>query len=317
MSHDSKIPLHKPPQTPYQQTIRTSFARPELQQEEGESDGSEESYIWLDLEGEFGFSSSSSDSANDHVELCPSVMEKTREFLSGFNPSLLQFNAPLLYAYQAASSGSRSFNIHLIEIIAIAVHEIAVMVFKLDTNLHKDDGITSWIAPKENEEWWRLYPDGPPPTLFYHNWYMDYQQYPNGIADMVGYWAEARILGGVILFDRHTPESDTVFLFPEREDVTYRICKLLDSQKRQLLDFFSSESPQHNPLPILSNGNNLQRVDPEEPISRTGIYRDKWERNPRPLYFGDGRSRTVYDPLNFPTRQDQNEAQVRWKQRDY
>ncbi|RFU26004.1 hypothetical protein B7463_g10337, partial [Scytalidium lignicola] len=62
--NSAEIPLHKPPQTPYQQTIRTSFARPELQQEEGESDGSEESYIQLDLEGEFGFSSSSSDSGD-------------------------------------------------------------------------------------------------------------------------------------------------------------------------------------------------------------------------------------------------------------
>ncbi|KAI8228095.1 Aryl-alcohol dehydrogenase [Colletotrichum sp. SAR 10_86] len=32
-------------------------------------------------------------------------------------------------------------------------------------------------------------------------------KYPEGIADMVGYWAESRIFGGVVLFDRRSPES--------------------------------------------------------------------------------------------------------------
>jgi hypothetical protein len=31
---------------------------------------------------------------------------------------------------------------------------------------------------------------------------MEHAQYPEGIADMVGYWAKDRILGGVVLFDR-------------------------------------------------------------------------------------------------------------------
>ena len=48
----------------------------------------------------------------------------------------------------------------------------------------------------------RFYPRTFPTTLFCHPWYRDYDQYPNGIADSVGYWAEARILGGVVLFDR-------------------------------------------------------------------------------------------------------------------
>jgi hypothetical protein len=34
-------------------------------------------------------------------------------------------------------------------------------------------------------------------------WYGDYDEYFDGVADMVGYWAEARILGGVVLFNRH------------------------------------------------------------------------------------------------------------------
>ena len=53
------------------------------------------------------------------------------------------------------------------------------------------------------------YPRGFPVTFFRHDWYDDHGQYPDGIADQVGYWAEARILGGVVLFDRRTPGSRT------------------------------------------------------------------------------------------------------------
>jgi hypothetical protein len=51
------------------------------------------------------------------------------------------------------------------------------------------------------------YPVTWPTTLFCHPWYRDYDQYPEGIADCVGYWAEERIFGGVVLFDRRDPGS--------------------------------------------------------------------------------------------------------------
>lgn len=37
------------------------------------------------------------------------------------------------------------------------------------------------------------------------------------------------------------------------------------------------------PLPIRPDNNNLARIDPDEPIYETGIYRNLWERKP----FGD------------------------------
>lgn len=42
----------------------------------------------------------------------------------------------------------------------------------------------------------------PPPTLFCHGEYLDHQQYPHGLANVAGYWAEDRILGGIAVFDR-------------------------------------------------------------------------------------------------------------------
>lgn len=40
------------------------------------------------------------------------------------------------------------------------------------------------------------------PTEMYHDQYLNHDRYPNGVADMVGYWTEYRIFGGVVLFDR-------------------------------------------------------------------------------------------------------------------
>lgn len=75
---------------------------------------------------------------------------------------------------------------------------------KQDTNRHKGDALSSW-RPSEGEM--QFYPATFPTTLFCHPWYRDYDQYPEGIADSVAYWAEARIFGGVVLFDRRNPES--------------------------------------------------------------------------------------------------------------
>lgn len=78
--------------------------------------------------------------------------------------------------------------------MAVSIHQIAGYLYKLDLSRHKDDA-TLRIPPEH-----RL------PTFLYHRQYQDFDQYPDGVADAVGYWAEAEILGGVVLFDRRKPE---------------------------------------------------------------------------------------------------------------
>lgn len=48
----------------------------------------------------------------------------------------------------------------------------------------------------------------PPPTLFWNGRYAEPSRYPNGLADVVGYWAETQIFGGVVLFDRGESEDE-------------------------------------------------------------------------------------------------------------
>ncbi|KAG7290258.1 hypothetical protein NEMBOFW57_000257 [Staphylotrichum longicolle] len=255
---------------------------------------------------------------NTHEELCPGMLDKARGFRREFRPEILSFDAQLLHGYRACAPGSRGFKTRLVEMVAVAVHQIAAILFELDTSVHKNDGITEWAPPKSDDRYWKWHPDGPLPTLFSHTWYVEHGQYPRQVADMVGYWAEARILGGVVLFDRRQPDAepradrDAIYFHSDRQDVTYRIYQLLPEQRNALLDFLlADELPSTCPLPILGDRNNRIRVDPEEPIRTTGIYRDLWERNGIPPGVGDVRLRDVWDKTEFPTLDDYSASRHR------
>ncbi|KAL8324045.1 hypothetical protein RB597_007662 [Gaeumannomyces tritici] len=127
--------------------------------------------------------------AAETANLCPGVLEKVHEFRDAFQPEILKFDSSVLLAYQAAGLGSRAFNTRLIELVALAVHQIAVILFNLDTSLHKEDGVIEWVPPKDDWRYWDKHLNGPLPTLMYHPWYVDFEQYPEGAADMVGFWA--------------------------------------------------------------------------------------------------------------------------------
>lgn len=109
-------------------------------------------------------------------------------------------------------------------------------------------------------------------------------QYPDGDADVVGYWAENRIFGGVVLLDRSDSWDDrrnpepNVFLHSSYYDVTFRVWRALDEQQQDLVDFLLSRSPAEAcPFPLLASEKNLDRIDPQYATSQK-VYRDFWER---------------------------------------
>ncbi|KAK1763647.1 hypothetical protein QBC33DRAFT_548875 [Phialemonium atrogriseum] len=245
------------------------------------------------------------------------VLQRAQQLPTIFNASALQVDAELIHAYQAAAPGSQAFHTRLIELVVVAVHQLAVCLFKsTDSNLHRDDDLGTW---RPSEDLRNFYPKGPLRTLFRHTWYHDYDQYPEGVADGVGYWVETRIFGGVVLFDRRQPGSapdvapDAVYIHPDLRNVTYRICRLLEDQKQQLVQFLVSDAtpPPTCPLPFRGDRNNRQRVDPEEPIETSGIYRDKWERRPPSADDGDMRRKDVVDTFNYISEEDWTAARLR------
>ncbi|KAL1862718.1 hypothetical protein Daus18300_008362 [Diaporthe australafricana] len=216
--------------------------------------------------------------------------------------------------------------------VAVAIHQIAVNLYKLDLDLGNHKDFVNWVAPPNDRVFYNIYPTGKLPTLFIHEQYQDFEQYPNGAADIVGYWCEAQIFGGVVLFDRRKPcdreaheDPDAVFFHSNHKDITYRIWQLLDTQKKKLLDFLLSDldiDRNRNdgllcPLPIHPDQKNLIRIDPEEPISEKGVYRDLWERKPLGDDEADPRSHCCsYNSLDFTSREDYHRSRQRcWDRR--
>jgi hypothetical protein len=270
---------------------------------------------------------------NNHVTLCPDVVDTARQFRADFSMETLKFDTKLLAAFQAAAPNSRAFQLRLIELAAVAIHQIAVLLYKENMRLH-DRHITNPRDSVDQLTWWRRQVDnhgdprfppfrrvGPWPTLFTHPQYCNYPEYPDGLADNVAYWAEDQIFGGVVLFDRsqpwNTPVADTIpfpepnfYLHPARENFTRRLWQVKDEEQLALLEFLlspapaSSSQPANGPLPLLPTLDHKVRIDPHYALLRHKVYRDIWER-PEPTdedcYFWDRRPR---DSIDYPELED-------------
>ena len=179
-----------------------------------------------------------------------------------------------------------------------AVHGLAVLLFRRRHRIHddvwaaKDATYTVNAVTRSNPDVERS------PTPFCHPEYVMADQYPDGDADVVGYWAENRIFGGVVLLDRSDSWDDrrnpepNVFLHSSYYDVTFRVWRALDEQQQDLVDFLLSRSPAEAcPFPLLASEKNLDRIDPQYATSQK-VYRDFWERR-LPLAMAGSRNRTA------------------------
>ncbi|KAK0742112.1 hypothetical protein B0T21DRAFT_360638 [Apiosordaria backusii] len=241
----------------------------------------------------------------EHEELCPGAIEKARGVCPKWDPDMLKFNPNVLNAFQQAAPGTKVFTTRLIELVAASLHQFGALLFQLDLCLHKggNEAIEtikkykepkpSWRTDIRDEDW------NPAPCqwpFFHHPYYMDRDIYPEGNADIVGYWAEDRILGGVVVFDRQAeeskgpdstysrPEPPNVYFHPNRLKVTHRIAQLRDEQQQALIEFLlledTSKAASSSPLPILVDDKNTKRFNWEDSIMSHHIYRDIWERRP-------------------------------------
>lgn len=71
------------------------------------------------------------------------------------------------------------------------VHDLAVNIYE---ELHPLPAPTASTEP--------ALPD------FSHPKYLNYRAYPRGPVDLVGYWAEMRIFGGVVVFEHGNPPGE-------------------------------------------------------------------------------------------------------------
>ncbi|EJT69188.1 hypothetical protein GGTG_13297 [Gaeumannomyces tritici R3-111a-1] len=201
----------------------------------------------------------------NHSVICEAALGKIREFGHAFDAGRqLQFRRQLLRAFNAAKVGSPEFDLRLIEMTAVACHSIAVRLFQMDDGLHKRKRFYSVPLLK---------------TPFSHRSYIAIEQYPDGEADIVGYWAECMIFGGVVVFDRGKSDSEcnAVYFHDGRRGGPFTLYPPTDDQLRALLAFLKSPLGQ-DPLPILASDLNRYRWDPFYAMRDHHIFRDRYER---------------------------------------
>lgn len=95
------------------------------------------------------------------------------------------------------------------EMIATTLHDTAALFFR-DADGGPHIGCQTWR--RDPSRLGLLIDVDPPPTVFFHVDYDAYNQYTQGIADVVGYRAEYRLFGGAVLFDRGESEAKVCLL---------------------------------------------------------------------------------------------------------
>lgn len=103
----------------------------------------------------------------------------------------------VLEQFQQTEHDSQQFNLRLIETTAVAIHEIAVIIHEHKNKSHGEDeirSVTLWQTPPlvlDGPDYHEVVPYLPPhPTLFFHYQYLNHENFPAGLADAAGYWAE-------------------------------------------------------------------------------------------------------------------------------
>ncbi|KKZ64472.1 hypothetical protein EMCG_09543 [[Emmonsia] crescens] len=215
------------------------------------------------------------------------AMNAVESYQKKFDIGCLQVDTKVAQAYQNASRGSKEFNLRLMEILAVLCHEIAVYLYNVyDGGLRKPDSAEVYRRmPKPS-----VLPLGKPqpmrlkPAELFHPYYQNWQQYPHGKADIVGYWAEYRLFGGVVLFDRGQTGSECkdMFIHPVGD---YNIFQLSDTQIENYMSFLfldqthnlstSPKAPEHMRFKAEKYA---RRIEPYDAIVYLNIYRDKYER---------------------------------------
>ncbi|KAH8768864.1 hypothetical protein F5883DRAFT_417533 [Diaporthe sp. PMI_573] len=148
---------------------------------------------------------------SNHRELCPGVVDQTTAPLQSFDPLVLEIRSDALKRYQSAPVGLKASKIPLIELIAVALHVLAVQVFlEVDGGFHKHE---TWPSDDYYDENPIMRRKKPTPFILWLTFDTP-EQYSDGVADMAAYWAEDRILGGVVLFGREKSGKEVCCFLP-------------------------------------------------------------------------------------------------------
>ncbi|KAK2738539.1 hypothetical protein FQN55_000520 [Onygenales sp. PD_40] len=179
-------------------------------------------------------------------------------FHGSFYVGMLKFRSNTAQAYQNTPLRSGDFKPRLMELVAVACHNIAVELYiKAGGGIQKPPRCLQSLGV----------------ILSFDPRYRTSQNY------IVGYWAEYRLFGGVVLFDRGESglECKSAFIHPIK---ARRIYQLSDQQIDGFCAFVSSKHSHEYTRSYSTRfpaEHYARRVDPFDSMA-LGIYRDVHER---------------------------------------
>ena len=105
----------------------------------------------------------------------------------------------LVQKYQNAPLNTREHDLRLLEITAASINALAGIIYLA---FHPASKLKppKWLPDQDFH--YSFYRSQKRPIEFYCTHYEAYERYPFGLLNVVGYWAEDKLFGGVLLFDR-------------------------------------------------------------------------------------------------------------------
>lgn len=211
------------------------------------------------------------------------------------------------------------------EITAVIIHAIAAHLFDSTNKLPYKRPSPSQLRklsdnlPEDMSTTWEEVPS-PYPTWLYHNNCLAQDMYPMGLADVVAYWAETHIFGGVVVFDHGENEtegcqrSSTIYIqctdtysfstFYLHPDAQFKVFRLSDDRIDRVLRLgIYGEPAACCPLPLRAERDAI-RVFPKSAMQRHHIYRTKNDHRVRdpnsdPMRSWHPRGRMEDDPYTM------------------
>ncbi|KAK2797576.1 hypothetical protein FQN51_008371 [Onygenales sp. PD_10] len=202
--------------------------------------------------------------------------QDTRDLSQQFCYSLetldnLRLNPKVAQLYQDSQLFSSTFSMHLLELVAMAVHDMAGNLYAA---FHPQGEPCSAEAATQ--------PFQPKDLISLSTWYYATpDRYPRGFLDVVGYWAETHIFGGVVVFDRGSEEGARrchgAYIHPPRPDL--QLFQLSESQLEQFCRLGSQDERDGRQItvPFVCKPE-ARKIDHYLAFRDLNIYRDRYER---------------------------------------
>ncbi|KAK2763802.1 hypothetical protein FQN54_009420 [Arachnomyces sp. PD_36] len=182
--------------------------------------------------------------------------------------SSLSLNPTVAQLYQDSVLYSPHFNMHLLELAATAIHDIAGNLY---ATFHPNG------EPERSQ----------PGLVSFRNsislstrLYSFSSRYPRGAVDVVGYWAETHIFGGVVVFDRGQDSQARhcygAYIHPRP---CGQLFQLSEAQLRGLSRLGSEENVDLGQFPLpFAPEPDAKTVHHVTAFQDLNIYRDRYER---------------------------------------